>query len=367
MNKRRWLFYAVNGLGLGHLTRLMGLAHQLRQRSPESQFLFLTSSEAESLLWQEGFASVKVPSQAACRRSGLNYSTYTCLLHTVVTNAIAAFRPHILIVDTFPAGSAQELLPVLRWEGRRVFIYREQKLAVCGDKWFQDLLAMYDLILIPHAQGEVELPVPPHVPVEWVGAMLVRSQTEALDPKQARLRLQLPLEGQLLYVGFGGGGDPEYEKLLAWVLAQAECLPQWQFVCPRPPLGNISATVGNLLNAPNLLQISYYPLAECWGAFDAAIAAAGYNTIAELLHNGIPTIWVPVSRQVDDQVRRAQRIVQKQAGWMVDPYDSATLRAALLQLNDGAVRSRVATRAKQIVTGNGAAYAADYLLRWIRS
>jgi predicted glycosyltransferase len=367
MNKWRWLFYAVNGLGLGHLTRLTGLARQLQQRSPKSQFLFLTSSEAESLLWQEGFASVKVPSQMACRRSGLNYSTYTCLLHTVVTNAIAAFRPHVLIVDTFPAGSAQELLPVLRWEGRRVFIYREQKSEVCGDKWFQDLLAMYDLILVPHAKGEVELPLSQHVPVEWVGPMLVRSQAEALDRQQARLRLQLPLAGQLLYVGFGGGGDPEYEKLMAWVLSQIECLPQWQFACPRPPLGSISAIATNLANAPNVRQISYYPLAECWNAFDAAIAAAGYNTAAELLHNGIPTIWIPVSRQVDDQVRRAQRIAQSQAGWLVNPYDTEMLRATLLHLDDAAVRSRCAARAKQLVTQNGAAYAADYLLRWLRS
>jgi predicted glycosyltransferase len=345
----------------------MGLAHQLRLRSPKSQFLFLTSSEAESLLWQEGFASVKVPSQMACRRSGLRYSTYTCLLHTVVTNAIAAFRPHVLVVDTFPAGSAQELLPVLRWEGRRVFIYREQKSAVCNDSLFQSLLAMYDLILVPHVKGEVELPVPQHVPVEWVGAMLLRSQTEILDRQLARLRLQLPPEGQLLYVGFGGGGDPEYEQLLAWVLAQAECLPQWQFVCARPPLGSISAIATDLLNAPNVRQISYYPLAECWSAFDAAISAAGYNTVAELLHNGIPTIWTPLSRQVDDQERRAQRVVQSQAGWLVHPYDTETLRSTLLQLDNAAARSHCTARAKQLVTHNGAEYAADYLLRWIRS
>lgn len=367
MTALRWLFYAVNGLGLGHLTRLMGLAHQLRQRSPNSQFLFLTSSEAESLLWQEGFASVKVPSQTACRRSGVRYSTYTCLLHTIVTNTIAAFRPHVLVVDTFPAGSAKELLPVLRWEGRRVFIYREQKLALCHDSSFQDLLALYDLILVPHAKDEVEMPVPQHIPVEWVGTMLLRSQTEVLDPAQARLRLQLPPEGQLLYIGFGGGGDPEYEKLLAWVLAQVEYLPQWQFVCARPPLGRISETASALFQAPNVRQISYYPLAECWRAFDAVIAAAGYNTVAELLHNGIPAIWTPLSRQVDDQVRRAQRIVHNQAGWLVNPYDTENLKATLLQLNDAAVRSHCAARAKQLVSYNGAEYAADYLLRWIRS
>ncbi|NJM28267.1 MAG: glycosyltransferase family 4 protein [Pseudanabaena sp. RU_4_16] len=78
-------------------------------------------------------------------------------------------------------------------------------------------------------------------------------------------------------------------------------------------------------------------------------------------------IWTPLSRQVDDQVRRAQRIVHNQAGWLVNPYDTENLKATLLQLNDAAVRSHCAARAKQLVSYNGAEYAADYLLRWIRS
>lgn len=359
--KIRWLFYAVNGLGLGHLTRLVGLARQIRQRSPEAQFLFLTTSEAEWLLWQEGFASVKVPSLTACRRSGLRHSTYSCLLHTVVVNTIAAFRPHVLVVDTFPAGSGQELLPVLRWDGRQVFIYREQRSSICQDAWFQNVLKLYDLILIPHHPPEVSLPLPEEVPAEWVGSMLIRSKTESLSRQEARQRLQLPLEGSLLYVGFGGGGDPEYEQLRHWVLEQAAHFPQWHFVYSLPPLGRVAP----VSQQSNIHCISYYPLAECWSAFDAAISAVGYNTTAELLHHGVPTIWVPLPRDVDDQHQRAKRLVEQDAGWLVPPYDTEALQRALVELSPAIVIGKIAENARNLVPNNGAECAAEYLLHWL--
>lgn len=362
MKSVRWLFYAVNGLGLGHLTRLLGLARQLRQRSPQDQFLFITTSEAEWLLWQEGFASVKVPSLTACRRSGLRHSTYSCLLHTVVVNTIAAFRPHVLVVDTFPAGSGQELLPVLRWDGRQVFVYREQRQSVCADPWFQTVLKLYDLILIPHLRDEVSLPLPETVPAEWVGPMVVRSRSESLSRQEARQRLQLPEEGCCLYVGFGGGGDRDYEALCRWVLEQADQFPQWQFVYSVPPLGRIDL---GIRERSNIHRITYYPLAECWSAFDATVSAVGYNTATELLHHGIPTLWVPLLRDVDDQEQRAKRLVEGRAGKLVSPYDTPTLQEGLHQLAEPSERERIAHTMRQRVPENGAETAADYLLRWL--
>lgn len=356
---RRWLFYAVNGLGLGHLSRTLALARQIRLRSPHSQFLFLTTSEAEGILWQEGFASVKVPSRMAAKPSGLRYGVYNRLLHTVVVNTIAAFQPHVLVVDTFPAGSAQELLPVLRWDGKRVFIYREQKPEVCADPWFQQILTLYDQILIPHAPEEVTLPLPEGVPVCWTGPMLVRDRSEALDRAAACDRLGLPGDRPLLYVGFGGGGDPLYGQLLEWVLAEAHHFPQWQFVVAQPPLGRLH--LGNLAQIPNLSTIRHYPLAECWSAFQGAISAAGYNSVSELLHHGVPTVWVPLKRGVDEQDRRVDRGVAQGYGWRADPLDRAALVTALEALTQDKARAAKIQALQALKLENGATIAADRL------
>ena len=47
---KRFAFYAVNGLGVGHVTRLLSIARALRVQSPGCEVLFLTSSEASQHL-----------------------------------------------------------------------------------------------------------------------------------------------------------------------------------------------------------------------------------------------------------------------------------------------------------------------------
>ena len=372
MQSYRWLFYAVNGLGLGHVTRTIALARQIRTLMPESQFLILTTSEASGLFWQEGFASVKVPSRMAAKQSGLRYGTYNQLLHSLVVNTIGAYHPHIMVIDTFPAGSAKELLPVLRWGGKRVFLYREQKLSICGDPWYQQLLALYDQILIPHESGEVDLPCPEHIPVKHTGPMLIRDRHEALERNEARQRLNLPQDRLILYVGFGGGGDLNYQKLLTWILEQATHYPQWLFVCPITPLSQddrITVEPDSPIEKSlpdNIQTIRHYPMAECWRAFDGAISAAGYNSVTELLHHHVPTIWVPLERQADQQDLRVQRIIEENAGWSVAPFDGEALKQSLDALSDRKQRAQVQQRIKAIAPrNNGAKIAAEYLQQWL--
>src|SRR5207248_3409922 len=122
----RILFYAVNGLGLGHVTRLLAIARKLRVLMPEAEIVFLTSSEAEDVIFREGFAAFKVPSKTIRMDAHIRPSTYSRMVQTVTLNLLAAFHPHILVVDTFPAGAIQELLPVLRWDSLKVFVFRAQ-------------------------------------------------------------------------------------------------------------------------------------------------------------------------------------------------------------------------------------------------
>lgn len=365
MNSLRWIFYAIDGHGLGHLVRLLALARQVRRRTPQAEFLFLTGSEAASLLWQEGFAHVKVPSFASTQHTGLRPRSYLTLLHTLVPSVIAAYQPQVLVVDTFPGGVCDELIPLLQWPLRRIFIYREAPPAICGSPIFQSLLRSYHQILAPHTPGEEDLPAPANISLEYVGPMLLRSREESLGREAARRRLRLPHDRFLVYVGLGGGGDPEHDRTLSWILEQAPNFPHFHFACAWPPLQTTRNEAANP-NA-NVTWLRYFPLAECWAAFDGAISAAGYNSSHELLHHGVPTIWTPQHKKMDEQGRRAERFVQKGAGWLVSPYDSAALRIALEQLADKALRGAAADQARRLVTENGAEQAADAVLRRLAS
>ena len=69
MHRLKLLFYAINGTGLGHLTRLLAVARSCREMAAamglESDIRFLTSSEASEVVWD--FPVYKLPSKTVAR------------------------------------------------------------------------------------------------------------------------------------------------------------------------------------------------------------------------------------------------------------------------------------------------------------
>ncbi len=352
----RLLFYAVNGLGLGHVTRLLAIARQVRARCPGAQILFVTASEADSVIYKEGFAALKLPSKTIAGATRLRPQTYAKLVQTVTWNAVAAFNPAALIVDTFPAGAMQELLPLLRWEMRRVFVYRVQQPEKASDPYFQNTLGLYDLALIPHPFGSQEIPLPPETPGVWTGDILIRTRDEALPRDEARARLGLPLDGRVLYVTFGGGGDAELHASLA-VAFDALGDSDWTLAVAAAPLDPRARPT---LPA-NACWVSDYPMAECFNAFDGAISAAGYNSVAEILHHGLPAVLLPFARGVDDQFARVREAVDAGAA-LTCLLEANALREAAARLAEAAIAEGLRERAQALVAGDGAAKAAEAIL-----
>ena len=75
--KRRIVCYAINGAGLGHLTRLVSVGRWLRRfvtllENQPPEIFFLTSSDASDFLAQAGFASFKIPSKTVAGRAELD-------------------------------------------------------------------------------------------------------------------------------------------------------------------------------------------------------------------------------------------------------------------------------------------------------
>ncbi len=358
----RVLFYAVNGLGLGHLTRLMGIARALRRLAPGCEILFLTSSEAAHLAYREGFASVKLPSRNAARRGELRQSTFTRLGQSLVWNTLSAFDPHVLVVDTFALGSWHELGPILRWPLRKAFVFRAQKSERALEPAFVEALKLYDLILIPHhAQDDEvaphELSLPRETRVLWTGPMTLRGRSELLGRDAARARLSrdgcLSLEPNDLLglVALGGGGGPGLHAARALLADAIRLLQQgpderlgrvrWielagpldaaSIDAPEPPaepqvLAGTPALPDEALTPnlepdsakpcaagalPWLVLRDVHPMGSVLRAFDGAVAAAGYNTVHEAQVAALPTLLWPFARDVDDQFARARLLASQ--------------------------------------------------------
>jgi UDP:flavonoid glycosyltransferase YjiC (YdhE family) len=355
----RAVFYAVNGLGLGHVTRLLSIARAMRRQAPGTEVLFLTSSEADNVIYREGFAAVKLPSKTIREQCGLSRSSYLKMVQTVTWNAISAFDPDVLVVDTFPTGSFEELLPVLRWRQRNVFVFREQREQAASSPLLQATLRLYDLVLIPHEDAARVGPVPEPQKVRAVGPILIRERDELPSREVARRALGLPEEGTLLYASFGGGGDPEGARALALTAQVARELPGVQLVVGAGPLLReeppVSAEGARVLTGR-------YPALDFLPAFDAAVTAAGYNSVHELLYAGIPSVIVPFERGLDDQEKRAREVVEAGAGLACMPLTREGLTRAVREVLAPDVRQRLSGAARLRVRTNGAASAARAIL-----
>jgi UDP-N-acetylglucosamine--N-acetylmuramyl-(pentapeptide) pyrophosphoryl-undecaprenol N-acetylglucosamine transferase len=358
----RVVFYAVNGLGLGHVTRLLAIARAIRRLARNTEILFITSSEADGVIFREGFAAVKLPSKTIREACGLRKSTYLKMAQSVTWNAIGAFDPDVLVVDTYPSGSFEELIPVLRWRQKNVFVFREQRRDSFQSGLLKAVLPLYDLVIVPHeAVGQVgDLPEP--AKARAVGPILIRERDELLGRSQARAALGLPgalnENTLLLYASFGGGGDPETHRALDLTMRAVATLPNAHLVIGSGPLLNTAPEPRSGITVVN----GRYPMLDVLPAFDAAIVAAGYNTVHELLFAGIPATLVPFDRVLDDQGRRARELADTGACLLCDPLTERGLADSVARLAESATRRSLANSARTVIKSNGATNAARAIL-----
>lgn len=357
----RWLFVAQDGWGLGHVSRQLGLARELRRLRPDDEMLFLTYSDATHLIAAEGFASVKLPSPEWFKPA--DQRRIDDLLRLRVATAVAgatatAYQPDAVVIDTFPIGNRGEFAILQRVPCVRFLITREVKDPL--PQWqYHESLPRFTALIAPYAENEIALQAPEGTPLHWVGPIMVRSRDDLLGREEARRRLGLPQDGRVCLVSFGGGGNPIYARLEAWVRQLAAQHPTWCFAYATPPLLN---GVAAQASAGNSRRFAYYPMAECCRAFDAAISTVG-SSAYELASMSVPAILVTdVSPQKDeDFVGKARRLLGANGGFVVRGFDTPALEAAFAAMDDPARLGAMTADRAALKLPNGARAAAALL------
>jgi hypothetical protein len=104
-----------------------------------------------------------------------------------------------------------------------------------------------------------------------------------------------------------------------------------------------------------------YPISRFLGAFDATVAAAGYNVFHELIRFGPPSLHVPMRRQTDDQAARARYAERVGVGWAVAGPAAPELEEKLDEMLDSGARAEATARLAELRPANGAEDAAVWL------
>ena len=360
----KFLISAINGIGLGHVTRQLAVARELRTKFPDAKFLFLTTAEASGIIWQDGFASLKIPSWISLDRGMLDQDDWVNLNTSVVKATVTNFRPDIYIADSFPAGEVGELSFAVETIQRKILVM-DQYPGLLSQPSYQESVSNFDLILLLFEEGDIQLPFTPKAPVKWIGPIAYRSRDEALPRDEARRRLGLSEDQLCFYVSLGGGGSPEHDKVLEWISGVVKSFPEIQFFHTIPPLARDS---NSILRADNARSICHFPFPFLlfFNAFDAAIAGTGITSV-ELVQFGVPSVWIPMgSSEAGDQIWRAQWLVDSGLGWTTNSFDTDGLISALRALSSPDARAAVRERMLAQPEPRGAKNAAEAIAAWLR-
>ncbi len=356
--------YAVNGVGTGHITRLIAISRWLRRHAERLnaaiEIYFLTSSEASGLLFAERFPSFKLPSKTVIEEASIDEHEFLDLARPWVRQTLTSLNPDLIVVDTFPHGYFNELDPFLRQCPKAAFIYRPLKETHAGTPEFQSALSHYNLILVPEYEQDAPVLTPPAVGdrVRYIGPMLVREQDEVLGREEARRVLGIADDRLAVYISAGGGGDANSEGRIQASFEALSEMPGLHLVIGAGPLYR-----GRRFYRESVTWLAHGSAAELMAAFDVAVSAAGYNSFNELMHFGVPTVFIPQEKWADDQKARAERAARAGAAVVLDSCaDGGALRQIIERFRDPAQRLSASHLARNLVPRNHAGDAASALL-----
>ncbi|MES2731997.1 MAG: glycosyltransferase [Bacteroidota bacterium] len=370
----RVLFYAVNGVGLGHLTRLLAIAQQLKKVNPDTDLFFITSSDADNLLSKEGIPYVHLPSKTVVSQSGtLTYRKLGRMYAALVNPIFDHFQPHVLVVDTMVTGSFHDLLNVLRFGSCfKLFIHRARKMEAY-DQGTVQAQRFYDLVIAPHYQHSEVIPMPVgfEVPLYWSGPLMLLDHTEAPNRAWVRQKLNIGQEDLLAFVSLGGGGDTSNTTTFGILLRSLAQYSNLKILLAEGLLSDGNELDDLLEEIPALrnriIRTTEYPVARLFKGVDFALAAAGYNTFHELMHFGVPTIFIPKPRGYDDQLARATQAETRGAAFVCEENDDFEIKLPLLiaRLLLPSVQADLRTKASQLVPQNHAEATARMIIEQV--
>ncbi|MFH1419408.1 MAG: methyltransferase domain-containing protein [Planctomycetota bacterium] len=353
------LFFAVNGAGLGHLTRSLAVAKRIRQVDPSMPIYFLTSSQALPLIARHGIIAYHIPPFSAFGH-GIRTDHWNDLLLKQIQMIVALHHPAALVYDgVFPYGGLMKALSRIHFACTAMILrlrHRHDRLikVLPSLKRFNHVLCAGEPgLVMPREFGALNHKV--------FDPIMLLDKNEVLTREESLRKLGVPLDCRSIYVQLGAGNinstKPWLDKILS-VLSRVLCA---HVVLGESPISDAEIDVQG-----NVHVLQHYPNAIYFNGFDLAICAAGYNTFHELMHHGVPSILVPNQKAVtDDQVARAKIAAEHGAAEVVMTVDK--VEETIVRCLESDSLQAMRDRARSLVPRNGAGDVAEYLLEAVAS
>lgn len=294
--KRTYLFLPINGAGLGHLTRLLAVAHRLKRAQPDAEIVFFTTSIGVALVHREGFMCHHVPPAALLNTGAIDWNKLFC---KSLKNALDVHRPSVLVFDgTIPYLGLQRVMHSYR-KIRYAWIKRGLYKEGVDFARLETLSKGFEVVISP---GELDSKYDENVAgsrFQQIEPVSLLDAGDLLPKDTARRILRLDPSKSCVYLQLGAGNingiHGVQDKIIELLKKKG-----FQVVLGQSPI--------SLSPKPDLRADSVivdYPNSKYFNAFDFAVLAGGYNSVCEAVTLGLPAIFLPNTETgADDQLKR---------------------------------------------------------------
>ena len=323
----RFLFYSHDGLGLGHTRRHLVVARALAELAPESSILLATGADIVSRLGLVPPIDIlKLPGlrkvsneEYVPRRLGIPVSEIRALRSALLTAAIEAYRPDVVLVDKHPFGAKGEFragLEELRAAGGRAVLGLRDILdepANVLKEWSahrmrERISEFYDLVLVYGERSvfdpivEYRFPEVLAARTRFCGYVLDHDDAGALPENST------PEDrSRATVLATTGGGEDGFFLLETFLRAAAD--RSWKGIAVAGPMssGPELERLRSLAAGSDVELHTFVPnLSQMFRSVDALVCMGGYNTLVEAVSSGVPTVCVPRTSPRSEQLIRAR-------------------------------------------------------------
>lgn len=361
----RVILATSNGTGMGHLARQNAVALALLaaggsgSTSRTIEPIVFSLSQAVHVVAQHGLRAEYCPSH---HRNWMPHLAWHRYLGRRLSALLEETRARALVFDGvspyFGMLRIRRAHPDVAfvWVRRGMWRPGANKRALVGREFFDLIIEPGDFASDADAGATSRLQdatrIPPVTVLEQVPALPRAEAADALglDPNRPTA---------LVTLGAGSLNDTTTPAMAA--IQAFLATGDWQVAVTRAPLALSRVSAHDLERVHELVGV--YPLARYLSAFDAAVGAAGYNTVHELLPARVPTLLVPNSATAtDDQNARANFLAAKGYALCADDESPEAVARGVGRLLDPTVRTELSYTCESLPEASGASAAAELVL-----
>jgi UDP:flavonoid glycosyltransferase YjiC (YdhE family) len=345
------LFVSSNGVGLGHLTRLLSIA---RRMPGDHEPVFLTLSQALPIVRQCGYHAEYLPFHAAAGCDPNHWNPWFAEqlgqvldYHRAETVVFDGGMPYQGLIDALARRPRTRMV----WVRRGMWKETQNNEASIRRQHF------FDLIVEPTDIAEAAdlgATAAYRAFARKVAPIRFLDDDELLPRAEAAARLGLDPTRPACLIQLGSGSNRDIVSMIDTVLDRLGRVPGMQ-----PVIAEWLISPNQLDLWPGVPRLRGFPLSLYFRGFDFTVSAAGYNSFNEIISFGLPAVFMANDHaMMDDQAGRARFAQDNDAAFHLPEHRPDAIGPMIEALMDPRIRERIVINCERIALGNGAADAA---------